>query len=751
MNAQSLYLIRSARIVNLALLLFVFATTMDSWSVAYAAERDLETLTRSLSLGERLTIRSRRCTLSTVVATAARARFVCKKPSTNEGAPPPDTETRVSLRNQQRLTVSADQTGANRCFLTVKSAEANRIEVRCLKKKARPTPTPTATATPTSTSTPTPTATPSVTPTPTVSPTVTPTPTPTPTPTATPPSNANIVTDTNELISFNTAIPLEALPAVALSGVISGDVIVSIDRRPLNGMLYGLGYNATSGTLQLYLISSQNGVAFAIGSTGTFVDQSGNPVRIGVDASTKIGMDFNPVVDQIRVVTSAGGAGSGQNFRINPNTGAFIDGNLNQSNINGLNMDANISGASNFVEEAAYTNNAPNGSITTLYTLDSSTDNLFIQASPSSGIQGAAQSLGIALDAIRGFDIPGGVNAPSSDSAVTEGTGFAVVDLTLTSQQLFCSIDLPTGMVVPVAAVANVTGSVTGLALQEPVGVPMVGLFNSGANLLRFNSQTPVSGVTTSITGVTAGETMVGIDFRPLTGQLMGLGVNAVSDTGTLYLIDPRTAAATAIGTPGSVALVDDAVNPIDFPVVGVTGYGFNFDPATDQARVVTGTGLNFRIDPNSGSPLDGDFASGEINPDTAINGAATGAVGASYTNSFSSTFDTTLYTVDSVTDSLFIQSTPNSGTQMIPLALTLGGSPLDIASIAAFEIPNEVRTLVSDSPVLSGTAFAAFTVGGVTGLYSVDLTTGAATSLGVIGGGNLALSGLAVAQSSVD
>jgi hypothetical protein len=76
-----------------------------------------------------------------------------------------------------------------------------------------------------------------------------------------------------------------------VTGVAAGEVLVSIDRRPQNGMLYGLGYNstATPRTLQLDLISSVTGVATAVGTAGTFVDSVGNAVSIGDGASTRYG------------------------------------------------------------------------------------------------------------------------------------------------------------------------------------------------------------------------------------------------------------------------------------------------------------------------------------------------------------------------------------------------------------------------------------------------------------------------------
>ena len=73
--------------------------------------------------------------------------------------------------------------------------------------------------------------------------------------------------------------------------------------------------------MQLYNISWRTGVATPIGATGAFVAFDGlTPVPI---AGTSFGFDFNPVTDRIRVVNDLG-----QNFRIDPNAGALVDGDL---------------------------------------------------------------------------------------------------------------------------------------------------------------------------------------------------------------------------------------------------------------------------------------------------------------------------------------------------------------------------------------------------------------------------------------
>ena len=140
--------------------------------------------------------------------------------------------------------------------------------------------------------------------------------------------DSNALLTNNSLAAFTAATPGGIEAGVAVTGLNAGDVLVSIDRRPQNGFLYALGYNAAAGTVQLYSLSSTTAVATPIGTTGSFVAADGvTPAPVGMGASTVFGMDFNPTVDRVRVVNSAG-----QNFRMNPNNGAFVDGNAMAAN-----------------------------------------------------------------------------------------------------------------------------------------------------------------------------------------------------------------------------------------------------------------------------------------------------------------------------------------------------------------------------------------------------------------------------------
>jgi Domain of unknown function (DUF4394) len=250
--------------------------------------------------------------------------------------------------------------------------------------------------------------------------------------------------------------------------------------------------------------------------------------------------------------------------------------------------------------------------------------------------------------------------------------------------------------------------------------------------LVSFNPAAPAVGTPIPVTGLFAGQTLVGIDVRPANGGLYALGVDAAADTATLYTISPLTGVATIVGTIDFTALA------VDLPG---SGYGFDFNPVVDRIRVTTDTGLNFRINPNNGSLAGKD-------PD--ITPAGSEISGVAYTNNETNVaFNggvTTLYTLDSLSDQLMIQGFqgmgggPNGGVQT---AVGLVGVDF---STASFDIPPGVDTLASGFPVPSGSGLALLTFGGgTTQLWSIDLVTGFGTPIGDFLDGITPASGLAI------
>jgi len=231
-----------------------------------------------------------------------------------------------------------------------------------------------------------------------------------------------------------------------------------------------------------------------------------------------------------------------------------------------------------------------------------------------------------------------------------------------------------------------------------PVNLGNAVALTASARLVSFDRAAPATLQSdVAITGLLAGEQLLGIDFRPADGKLYVL-----SNQARLYTVDPATGVATLKST--LVAAAGD-------PYAGLAGtrFGVDFNPVADRLRVVSDTGMNLRINVDTGATL----------TDGAINGAAAAITASAYTNSFAGTTTTQLYAIDAAAGTIYLQNPPNNGTLTMPLAL-------GVTATAANGFDIDPR---------SNTAYAALTVGGMTRLYTVA-TTGAATAIGPIGSG---------------
>lgn len=523
---------------------------------------------------------------------------------------------------------------------------------------------------------------------------------------------ANVLLSGNRLGVVDLNAPGKSFDNLGQIALPAGDThtLVSIDRRPQNGYLYALGYDAAAPSLRLYVVAPETLTATAVGNA-IVIAGLGNG-----DAATRFEIDFNPAVDRVRVQNSLG-----QNYRLNPNNGALVQ----------ADGSTNVAGTVTPVHGTAYTNSAPNLGITTQYTVtEGANSSLFLQNPPNAGTLTNGVAINATADRIVGFDIAPSVLAAAGNTAVTSGNGILLTQNN--NRTSISSLDLVTGKRTALGSI-NDAASTVGFALQAPSAAALVALSSDGSQLLRFSASAPSVTTAATITGVTAGESLVGIDFRPATGGLYALGVNATADTATIYLLDPQTGAASVVGTASSVTVAG-----VDMPDPATAGYGVDFNPKVDRIRVTTSTGLNLRLNPITGTA---------VAQDGGINGAVTGASAAAYTNSVGGTTATTLYVLDNTTGRLTIQSPPNDGTQISPLGLTLNGQALAFTAASGFDIPSDVRVATDNAAVTSGFGFAALTVGGSTGLYRIDLTNGNSTLVGTIGSG-AGVRGLASGQT---
>jgi hypothetical protein len=222
----------------------------------------------------------------------------------------------------------------------------------------------------------------------------------------------------------------------------------------------------------------------------------------------------------------------------------------------------------------------------------------------------------------------------------------------------------------------------------------------STANVTQLLNSVP-------ITNLQPGERILGIDVRPVNRRLYGLG-----SSNQLYLINEITGAAIRIGAPFAT------------PLSG-TDFGFDFNPTVDRIRVVSNTGQNLRLHPDTGAivAVDGNlaYAAGDANA-----GRVPSVSAAAYTNPDTDpATGTTLFDIDTALDVVVTQNPPNDGAlnTLVPLGTDAASVGFDIGPSAFF---------------------ASIQGPGATGSTLIQVAGGTRTTLGVIGGGEI-VPGIAV------
>jgi hypothetical protein len=213
-------------------------------------------------------------------------------------------------------------------------------------------------------------------------------------------------------------------------------------------------------------------------------------------------------------------------------------------------------------------------------------------------------------------------------------------------------------------------------------GLEIVGLTDDQTLVCIPERKPAISATIGAVSGLLGDVRLVGIDFRPATGELYALG-----NDGGVYTIDVASGEA-------------KFQTQIDKKLSG-TSFGIDFNPTVDLLRIVSDTGQNLAAN------------------------VVTGATTVYTNNDLSAVTATTLFDINTVTDRVVIQAPPGNGT-LNPT----GNLRVDAGTDAGFDIYSALR----DGVTFEVKPFAALTVGGQAGLYTLDLLTGAASLRGAFG-----------------
>ncbi|HQX57315.1 MAG TPA: DUF4394 domain-containing protein, partial [Pyrinomonadaceae bacterium] len=247
-------------------------------------------------------------------------------------------------------------------------------------------------------------------------------------------------------------------------------------------------------------------------------------------------------------------------------------------------------------------------------------------------------------------------------------------------------------------------------------------------SLISFNANTPdviLSNIPVTGLDTANNEFVSSIDYRPLGGVLYGTASKGFPGTDRVVTINTTTGAVTSV-----------AANTVPTTIDSFTGLDFN--PTVDRIRQVGDADNNRRLNPIDGTLAGTDTTLAYVAGDPGF-GASPNIVHVAYTNNTSTATTTTLYGIDSDRNTLVRiggpNGTPSPNTGQVTTIGPLGVNP---TAFGGFDIQQGTDL-----------AYASLFVDSTPTLYRINLATGAATLLGVVGDGTLGIDGLAIPFSA--
>lgn len=243
----------------------------------------------------------------------------------------------------------------------------------------------------------------------------------------------------------------------------------------------------------------------------------------------------------------------------------------------------------------------------------------------------------------------------------------------------------------------------------------------SSGSIIQFTTSKPGTvNSTVAITGLSTGQSVVQISYQPSTAVLW-----CITNDGFLCTLDPVGGTATIVSTTSGLPFTQQLGSGNN--TVRLTNPLMSFDPVSGDVRVISSQ-YNLLVNVTSG--LIDNNGSQVAYDSQDVNDKKTPQLGGiAYTNPVVGAGQTTLYALDIATTSLVRigdQNTSDAGSAN-------GG---DLRTIGTLNSSLSTNTGFAISPN-NGDAYAVLQSGGPATLYTVDLDTGALTSLGQVGGDN--------------
>ncbi|MEV0621683.1 DUF4394 domain-containing protein [Nonomuraea sp. NPDC050404] len=232
-----------------------------------------------------------------------------------------------------------------------------------------------------------------------------------------------ITADGTRMAAFKTDAPWQLDWFRRITGLVTDTAAIGIDWRIQDR--------------KLYLVGNYGGIYTITFPTDTQPDvivSKVSQLTVGLKG-TAFGVDFNPAADRLRVISD-----TGQNLRHDLNTNTTVTDSFLTSAPGSMPITD--------VTAAAYTNNdLNNATATTLFDINTYTDQVVIQSPANLGLLSPTGSLGVDADLNAGLDIFSDLN---SSGKTVANTAFAT--LLVNGDPTLYMVDLLTGTTTPAAS-----------------------------------------------------------------------------------------------------------------------------------------------------------------------------------------------------------------------------------------------------------------------------------------------------------
>jgi outer membrane protein assembly factor BamB len=244
-------------------------------------------------------------------------------------------------------------------------------------------------------------------------------------------------------------------------------------------------------------------------------------------------------------------------------------------------------------------------------------------------------------------------------------------------------------------ALAVLTGSVSMVIAGAPSQAATLAALQDGQSIVWIDTDKMQAVGSVKLDG---GASLIGMDVRPADNRLYG-----VTADGAIVLVDVRT------GKWEKKSQLSEKLP------AGAT-FSVDFNPVADRLRVVSSTGMSYRINVDDGkTTVDGQLKYADAD---ANKGKEPRVTAVAYSNSYAGTKETALYDLDAANGTYVRQAPPNDG-----ILNTLGTLSVKIDGPVAFDIWSDGK----------GGNTGWLLAGGM--LYSLDIANGMTKQMGKISG----------------